>query len=223
MFLDVTDEKVIVCVKIISVFEPRYVTECHCFNNGLPLYSGSAACPRADGGSAASSEPCGATLAARRCDPSQRVSLFFQYLIASDSDEGTYLNLFARLAVKLQPEAPDFKQIPYDWFCPSVHDKLASRTCKECGLYHTSNKTLLQHLKILHLKQKRKVEVVRRVQPTRIAARRARELLCIIGDENDGTEDAEWLDDDEVDGSFQDEEEDGAIPIVDISAHLENP
>ncbi|CAH0717423.1 unnamed protein product, partial [Brenthis ino] len=138
-----------------------------------------------------------------------------------NSDDGTYLNLFARLAVKLQPEAPDFKQIPFDWFCPSVHDKLASRTCKECGLYHTSNKTLLQHLKHLHPKQNRKGEVVRRVQPTRIAARRARELLCIIEDENDGTENAEWLDDDEVNGSF--EEEDGAIPIVDISAHLENP
>lgn len=140
-----------------------------------------------------------------------------------NSDYGTYLNLFARLAVKLQPEAPDFQQIPYDWFCPSVHDKLTSKTCKECGLYQTSNKTLLQHLKNLHPKQKRKVEVVQRVQPTRIAARWARELLCILGDENDGTEDAEWLDDHEVDGSFEDEEEDGAIPIVDISADLQNP
>ncbi|CAH0397156.1 unnamed protein product [Chilo suppressalis] len=130
-----------------------------------------------------------------------------------NSDDGTYLNLFARLAVKLQPEAADFQQIPYDWFCPSVHDKLASRTCKECGIYHTSNKTLLQHLKNLHPKRKKKDEVVRRIQPTRIAARRARELLCILGDEKAGTENAEWIDDDEVDGSFENEEEDVAYRL----------
>jgi len=43
-------------------------------------------------------------------------------------------------------------------------------------------------LKNLHPERKRKDEVVRRIQTTRIAARRARELLCILGDENAGTE-----------------------------------
>lgn len=50
-----------------------------------------------------------------------------------------------------------------------------------------------------------KDEVIRRIQPTRIAA--ARELLRILGDENFGTANAESIDDDEVDGSFEDKEE----------------
>ncbi|KAH0543137.1 hypothetical protein KQX54_000118 [Cotesia glomerata] len=37
-----------------------------------------------------------------------------------------------------------------------------------------------------------------------------------------GFENAEWVDDDEVDGSFEKVEEDTAIPIIDISEHLKN-
>ncbi|KAJ8952972.1 hypothetical protein NQ314_007442 [Rhamnusium bicolor] len=51
-----------------------------------------------------------------------------------------------------------------------------------------------------------------------------RELLCILGDEKTLVRKMQNLiDDDEVDGSFEDKEEDIAIPIIDISAHLQNP
>lgn len=141
----------------------------------------------------------------------------------TDTDDGIYIDLLARLAVHLQPETKDFLQVPYDWFCPSVHNKLANRTCKECGLYHTSNKTLLKHLKNVHAKRNEEGNVVHLIQPTRIAARRARELLCILGDEDAGTEDAEWINEDEVNENFTNAKIAVSMPIIEMSELLKNP
>nr|CAH7729445.1 unnamed protein product [Callosobruchus chinensis] len=32
--------------------------------------------------------------------------------------------------------------MPYDYFCPTVKLRLSNRTCKTCGLYHASVKSL---------------------------------------------------------------------------------
>ncbi|KAL1488344.1 hypothetical protein ABEB36_014821 [Hypothenemus hampei] len=77
-----------------------------------------------------------------------------------DADNGIYIDLLARLVVRIQPKITDFFQIPYDWFYASVHNKLANRIFKEYGLYHTSNKTPLQHLKNVYAKGKGKEGVV---------------------------------------------------------------
>jgi len=57
------------------------------------------------------------------------------------TNDGIYIELLARLSLKLVPKIKDFIQIPYDWFCPSIHNKLIKRVCNESGLYHNSNTT----------------------------------------------------------------------------------
>ena len=69
-------------------------------------------------------------------------------------------------------------------------------------------------MKNLHLKQKIKNEVVRRIKPTRNAAWWAQELFSILGDENPTMENAEWMPVDEVHGSFENLDEGSAITIT---------
>ncbi|KAG5869101.1 hypothetical protein JTB14_023623 [Gonioctena quinquepunctata] len=68
--------------------------------------------------------------------------------------------------------------MPYDYFCLTVKWKLSGRTCKTCGLYHASVKSLNHHIKEIHKEINTHTEM--RVRPIRVAARRANELMCII-------------------------------------------
>ena len=98
------------------------------------------------------------------------------------------------------------KHVPYDFACPSLHGELQKRTCDKCGLYHASIKSNKSH-------QRQRTGAAAanapanattnapanapanapRIRPQRVAARRQRELMCVIAGEY------EWLDDDEVD------------------------
>ena len=49
-------------------------------------------------------------------------------------------------------------------------------------------------------------------------------MYYILGDERGaGTDDAEWIDEDEVKGNFTNEEKDTSMLTIDISEHLKNP
>lgn len=65
-------------------------------------------------------------------------------------DGGQFLNLPVNLALRLNYSLKDFLQMPYDYFCPTVKLKLSSRTCKTCGLYHASVKSLNRHIEKIH-------------------------------------------------------------------------
>ena len=79
-------------------------------------------------------------------------------------------------------EVPNtFVEIPYDLFCPSATSVVIERTCKICDIYFAS-KVILQP----YTKEHKCQHLVRAVKvcPTPIAARRQRELMVIIA-END--------------------------------------
>ncbi|XP_063895457.1 uncharacterized protein LOC135118163 [Helicoverpa armigera] len=110
-------------------------------------------------------------------------------VVPSLLDKGTskFSPLLVRLSVDLSPPLEEFKQMPYDFFCPSVQFDLKKKVCPTCGIY-VHDKTVPDHCET-------------RVQPQRLAARRANELLCIMRRYETSSEDADWLDEDEVDAS----------------------
>ena len=116
---------------------------------------------------------------------------------------GQFLDLPVNLALRLSASLKDFLQMPYDYFCPTVKLRLSSRTCKTCGLYHASVKSLNRHIEKIHKKVITHTD--RKVRPVRVAARRANELMCII--QNLEHHDVEWLDENDVDILKSDENE----------------
>nr|CAH7757198.1 unnamed protein product [Callosobruchus chinensis] len=116
---------------------------------------------------------------------------------------GQFLDLPVNLALRLSTTLKDFLQMPYDYFCPTVKLRLSSRTCKTCGLYHASVKSLNRHIEKIHKKVNTPTEG--KVRPVRVAARRANELMCII--QNLEHQNVEWLDESEVDIPKSDESE----------------
>nr|CAH7740426.1 unnamed protein product [Callosobruchus chinensis]CAH7753475.1 unnamed protein product [Callosobruchus chinensis]CAH7763404.1 unnamed protein product [Callosobruchus chinensis]CAH7763774.1 unnamed protein product [Callosobruchus chinensis] len=48
--------------------------------------------------------------------------------------------------------------MPYDYFCPTVKLRLSSRTCKTCGLYHASVKSLNELMCIIQNLEHQDVE-----------------------------------------------------------------
>lgn len=107
-------------------------------------------------------------------------------------EEGEFIGLLLRLSLDLQVDAKGFLQVPYDYFCPSVKQKLASRSCKYCGLYHASIKSMNRHYKV----HDKLPKAVLKVRPIRVAARREREVMCVM--QALGGEIAEWVDEEEV-------------------------
>ncbi|CAH2006924.1 unnamed protein product [Acanthoscelides obtectus] len=67
-------------------------------------------------------------------------------------EEGQFLNLPVNLALHLGASLKDFLQMPYDYFCPTIKLRLSSRTCKTCGLYHASVKSLNRHIENIYKK-----------------------------------------------------------------------
>nr|CAH7755371.1 unnamed protein product [Callosobruchus chinensis] len=116
---------------------------------------------------------------------------------------GQFLDLPVNLALRLSTTLKDFLQMPYDYFCPTVKLRLSSRTCKTCGLYHASVKSLIRHIEKIHKKVNTPTEG--KVRPVRVAARRANELMCII--QNLEHQDVGWLDESDVDIPKSDESE----------------
>lgn len=108
-----------------------------------------------------------------------------------DDIEGKFAPLLLQLSLKLSASS-HLKQVPYDSYCPSVEGYLCKRSCGFCGLYFASYKATNQHKQLHKIKQD---EVpIAKIRPQRIAARRAREILCL-----DINDDALWLDEKDVD------------------------
>ncbi len=114
----------------------------------------------------------------------------------------------------VNPSQKSFVKTPYDYFCPTILPHLADRTCSMCGLYFTSKKGVVKHKELVHGMFS---EPLSKIQPACVLARRGKELLCLFRDEPSGAEDAEWLDEDEVDTDVKltlETETASHIPIV---------
>ena len=88
------------------------------------------------------------------------------------------------------------KGIPYDLSCPSTKKDIQKRLCLHCGLYFGTIKSLNKHRR--HCKKPSSNQEIAeqqiRVRPIRVAARRQRELLCVME-----MQELEWHDIDDVD------------------------
>ncbi|CAG9563483.1 unnamed protein product [Danaus chrysippus] len=105
-----------------------------------------------------------------------------------DDIESKFAPLLLQLSLKLSASS-HLKQVPYDSYCPSIEGYLCKRSCGFCGLYFASYKATNLH------KQLHKIKIpIAKIRPQRIAARRAREILCL-----DINDDALWLDEKDVD------------------------
>lgn len=109
--------------------------------------------------------------------------------------------LFVALSINwadlLPKSTRSFKELPYDLYCPSVQCVLLERICEECDLYFASKVLLKQHA-VIHKKAKEPSALLRRVRPVRVAARRQREMMAIIVNEMDGPEQADWMDEEDL-------------------------
>lgn len=136
-----------------------------------------------------------------------------------------FSSLLLRLSLKTKPACKNFKQIPYDYFCPSIKSNLSQRICNICGLYHASCKSKDLHIKETH---KKSSVPVPKLRPVRVAAKRARELMIILKDKETGAEDSEWVDESEVDCDFsstiQENDQSNSFPVIEsIQNFMKNP
>ncbi|XP_044594835.1 uncharacterized protein LOC123272182 [Cotesia glomerata] len=127
-----------------------------------------------------------------------------------------FCNLFVRLALKISIPCKS-REVPYDFYCPSVQKVLDKRTCSVCSLYFASEKNLHLHKRNRHGKMPAGTSA--RVRPFAIAARRPGEILCIHDLESCGHNTIEWLPEDEVivDEEISKEEEEektNDIPVI---------
>lgn len=136
--------------------------------------------------------------------------------------DGKFVSVFLTqtLSSRVHPRSVSaYKLLPYDAYCPSVQPVINRRICKKCGLYHASLSSLKMHQRLCGVQ-----DIVTRIRPTRIAARRQRELMAIIAVNE--AEDAEWLDEEDVDlvgiGMPINEPLVSPLPLVTISDHLHN-
>lgn len=115
-----------------------------------------------------------------------------EYITTEKNDiEGKFAPLLLQLSLKLSASS-HLKQVPNDSYCTSVEGYLCRRSCGFCGRYFASYKAANQHKQLHKIKQD---EVpFAKIRPQRIAARRAREILCF-----DINDDALWLDEKDVD------------------------
>ena len=111
--------------------------------------------------------------------------------------------------------------LPYDFACPSLQDTLPSRTCTNCGLYFASIKSLKGHNNSCTPKGRKgkgkcEVSVSNYVRPVRVAARRQRELMCVIRYME--TEDIEWQDEEDVQfsGNIPHKSVESGTPVIPI-------
>ena len=130
------------------------------------------------------------------------------------------------LTLSLQRVGDSEKQergAPYDGHCPSVERALASRVCVKCGKYHGSATSRQAHQRWCA----RSVQSMPlpKVRPVRVAARRQRELMCIIATQTSAS--CEWRDEDEVDVTGLDipprDPEESALPNANIPEWLQSP
>ena len=140
-----------------------------------------------------------------------------------DDKDAKYLSLYQNMSLRntLMPSQASKKYpkgLPYDYSCPSVkQDVIKRRLCSSCGLYFGTIKANTLHKASCRVTEVRTENVTERVRPMRIAARRQRELLCVMA-----LQEMEWVSMDDVDIEDFDienvvdaENEIGGTPIID--------
>ncbi|BFZ21940.1 hypothetical protein BsWGS_24979 [Bradybaena similaris] len=143
-----------------------------------------------------------------------------------DGASHNFPSLFAAQSLKVDDILPrssnTYMSIPYDLYCPSVQSMLSDRICKKCHMYFASLVMLRSH-SLTHKQES--IIPAKRIRPQRIAARRQRELMVIIANEENG-ESADWIDEDELDLngiSIPQDEEIHALPIYSMEDHFASP
>ena len=92
------------------------------------------------------------------------------------------------------------KGIPYGYSCPSVdQDMIKRRMCSHCSINFSSLKAKLLDGASCRVTESRIENTTERVRPLRVAARRQRELLCVIA-----FQEMEWASMDEADAEYFD-------------------
>lgn len=131
---------------------------------------------------------------------------------------------FPRLAVQrmlndslLPSETLSYLKIPYDLYCPSVQSVLSERMCKSCEQYFASKVMLQQNVSPY---KRPPLVPATRARPQCIAARRQRELMVVIA-EQENAQSIDWLDKSEVEfeGLLPSEDAEGSdvLPKIPLS------
>ena len=108
------------------------------------------------------------------------------------------------------------KGVPYDFSSPVLsQDVIKQRICQRCGLYLSSLKAKSLHITSCRIDKNNHDEIEKlRVRPTRVAACRQSELLCVME-----FQEMEWAAMDEVDfddlDNVANSETDLGTPIID--------
>ena len=130
-----------------------------------------------------------------------------------DDGNAQYPSLFVALALDkcmLPPRAHKLfpKCIPYDFACPSIQIVLQKRICNFCGHYCATIKSITEHIKTCSKKGNSETNQVSnsvpaKLRPQRLAAKRQRELMCLV--KYMENHEYEWHDLDDVDTTGLDE------------------
>lgn len=149
-----------------------------------------------------------------------------------EHDGKTFATFLLRRSLGITPTHEGFDKLPYDLYCPSLkqdRQQLEGRTCQRCGLYFCTKKSVKAHVKSCHKQPNNpsnNTSEMHNVRPSRILTRRSiatsREILCVVR-END---DAEWLDETDVDlqqSTMPTADLQDTYPIVSVEESLANP
>lgn len=132
------------------------------------------------------------------------------------NSKNKFAPILLRLSLPLKPCLDKFKEMPYDFFCPSVQTELADRTCKICSLYFATKKSAKYHKAQVHKKEMK----VSKIRPLKLIARRENEILCHVAKTSDTEVVAEWLQEEFIDTTGLDvpkdltEDDAPSIPVI---------
>lgn len=114
------------------------------------------------------------------------------------NENAKFLPLSQRLTLKtLEPiNHENFKEMPYDFHCPTVQSQLTGRVCATCGLYFASKKAMVSHVKALNYFT---CKTSKKLKLTRIEAQRKEEVLCVLREKNTKCANEEWVAENEID------------------------
>lgn len=145
------------------------------------------------------------------------------------NENAKFLPLFQRLSIKLSISYEPFTEMPYDYYCPTVHEQLSDRVCKTCGLYFASKKGAISHMKLVGHSIK-KARQKRIIKSKSIIKTRGTEKLCILHDKNGEKNDSEWIESEDLEvditasGDVSTESDEPCIPIISsLNEWLTNP
>ena len=106
---------------------------------------------------------------------------------AKDDKDATYLSSYQNMALRSTLTTDRIKKkhpkgVAYDFSCPVLsQDVIKQRICQHCGLYLSSLKAKSLRITSCRIDKNNHDEIEKpRVRPTRVAARRQRELLCVM-------------------------------------------